>query len=142
MLVKMNIRGRLVPLSALVVLLAIAWLFFLKKKPPSFVGKSEGTLQPLSGQTWKRIDNPVEDGWETEVLATEVSGQLDKLSALITADTEPGPGVLAAIAAGSFTCRDLRPGNLEVVFEGPALEVKREKSGTEETRALDQWWAG
>ena len=102
MLVKMNIRGRLVPLSALVVLLAIAWLFFLKKKPPSFVGKSEGTLQSLSGQPWKRIDNPVEDGWETEVLATEVSGQLDKLSALITADTEPGPGVLAAIAAGRF----------------------------------------
>ena len=129
MLLNINIRGRLVPLSIALVVIALGLIFVLKKDPDSFEGKSQGTLQPGSGQEWKRVDNPGEDGWKTEVIASQISDQLGQVSRLIHGAREVPPGSPIAIADESFSCGGLRPENLQVAFDDPLLEVKREKPG-------------
>ena len=130
MLLDINIRGRLVPLSIAAVVLALGLVFVLKKDPDSFEGRSQGTLRPGSGQEWKRVDNPDGDGWKTEVIASQISEQLGQVSRLIQGAGEVPPGSPIAIAAESFSCGGLRPENLQVAFDDPLLEVKRFKAGT------------
>ncbi len=130
MLLDINIRGQLVPLSIALVVIALGLVFVLEKDPDSFEGKPRGSLQPASGQEWKRIDNPGEDGWKTEVTASQISDQLKQVSRLIQGTLEAPPGSRSSIAAESFACGGLRPENFEVVFDDSSLEIKREKPGT------------
>ena len=49
MLLEINSRGWLVPLSIALVVIALGLVFVLEKDPDSFEGKPQGSLQPASG---------------------------------------------------------------------------------------------
>ena len=123
MLLDINIRGRLVPLSIATVALALGLVLVLKKDPDSFEGRSQGTLRPGSGQEWKRVDNPDGDGWKTEGIASQISDQLSQVSRLIHGAGEVPPGSPGTIAAESFSCGGLRPENLQVVFDLSLIHI-------------------
>ena len=122
------ITGRLIARGAvIVILLIVGWLFLREKTREAFEGRSAGSIQAPPEHDWKRIDNPRGDGWKTEALASEISQQLDRLRAVIAG--EGGTGSLSSIAASSFACGDLRPGNLATAYEAPSLVVRRKNTG-------------
>ena len=127
MLLDINIRGRIVPLSITAVVLVLGLLLLLKRSPDSFEGKPRGNIDPGAEQQWKRVDNPGEDGWKTELVASQISDQLSQLSKLIEAGGKGVPAAAISIAAESFSCGELRPQELQVVFDDPLLEVRRMK---------------
>ena len=122
------ITGRLIARGAvIVILLIVGWLLLREQTREAFEGRSAGSIQAPPEHDWKRIDNPRGDGWKTEALASEISQQLDRLRAVIAG--EGGTGSLSSIAASSFACGDLRPGNLATAYEAPSLVVRRKNTG-------------
>ena len=116
------------PLHICVVLAALFAAGCKQESTEVFEGRPGGSIRKPPGSEWERIDNPGEDGWGTEVLTAKISGQLKKLGALISGEEKESPEAFAAIAAATFSCGPLRPGNLELVFKEPPLEIRRRRA--------------
>ena len=67
------------------------------------------------------VDDPAQQGWETEVVSSQVDKQLKQLSEVI----ETSPKSLPEFVSDSFTSPLLRPKSLETVFETDAISVRR-----------------
>lgn len=71
------------------------------------------------------IDNPLQDGWNTEAFSDRAQKQLKNLAAIL-ADKRPiESSVLAPLVTSEFVCSDLLPTNLKIVFQDAAVRVQR-----------------
>ena len=96
-------------------------------------------VQPGSGwQTqddqkskWEKIDDPSQDGWETEVLTTKVTDQFKALKKLLLSDKPIDSKSLNAIADAELAVRPLRPANLKTIFRDDSLHIQRAREDLE-----------
>ena len=107
-----------------------------KKTPPDY--PSTANTRPNmaivgSEQKWSDLDDPSEDGWETEVLADYANKQLKKLSDLFFND-----GSLKKIIADDFSTHRLSPKNLEtllskddLLIQSGEIELNGKKGGSQ-----------
>ena len=72
-----------------------------------------------SEQKWSDLDDPSEDGWETEVLADHANKQLKKLGDLFFND-----GSLKKIITNDFSSHRLSPKNLETLLSKDRLLIQ------------------
>ena len=72
-----------------------------------------------SKQKWSDLDDPSEDGWETEVLADHANKQLKKLGDLFFND-----GSLKKIITDDFSSHRLSPKNLETLLSKDRLLIQ------------------
>jgi hypothetical protein len=98
---------------------------------PSTTTTSDATMPIGLKTTWDEIDNPAQDGWETEVLAQETEKQLKKLGALLVSSRQPKPAELGALVDQDFSCQPLLPADLQTVFDEGPLLVERAETDTE-----------
>ncbi len=75
--------------------------------------------------TWAEIDDPAADGWESEVLASQVQAQLEILGELLLRAEPVTGGELTPLLAQGFSGSPLLPAGLEVVFQDAGVRVER-----------------
>ncbi|MEC8337021.1 MAG: tetratricopeptide repeat protein, partial [Planctomycetota bacterium] len=81
-----------------------------------------------------QIDNPFEDGWDTEAFATLAGKQLKSFGKLLKDESLLTAESLAPFITTDFSCQSLLPKNKEDVFSGDALAVQRgDSSDTKKT---------
>ncbi len=66
-------------------------------------------------------EDPVIDGWDTEMLAERTLWQLNQLGQLLKAPDS----LNAAVASPEFRSTELRPGNLQVAYEATGIIIRR-----------------
>ena len=93
------------------------------KKTPSDYSSTSNTRPNIaivgSEQKWSDLDDPSEDGWETEVLADYANKKLKKLGGLFFND-----GSLKKIIADDFSTHRLSPKNLETLLSKDDLLIQ------------------
>jgi hypothetical protein len=75
--------------------------------------------------SWDQIDDPAQDGWDTEVFQVEAGKQLKALGQLLTNPEAIGGQHVADLIAPDFSCGALQPGGLITAFEDRAVKVER-----------------
>ena len=107
------------------------------KKTPSENSSTSNTRPNIaivgSEQKWSDLDDPSEDGWETEVLADYANKKLKKLGGLFFND-----GSLKKIIADDFSSHRLSPKNLEtllskddLLIQSGEIELNGKKGGSQ-----------
>ena len=107
------------------------------KKTPSENSSTSNTIHNVaivgSEQKWSNLDDPSEDGWETEVLADYANKKLKKLGGLFFND-----GSLKKIIADDFSSHRLSPKNLEtllskddLLIQSGEIELNGKKGGSQ-----------
>ena len=107
------------------------------KKTPSDYSSTSNTRPNIaivgSEQKWSDLDDPSEDGWETEVLADYANKKLKKLGGLFFND-----GSLKKIIADDFSSHRLSPKNLEtllskddLLIQSGEIELNGKKGGSQ-----------
>ena len=107
------------------------------KKTPSDYSSTSNTRPNIaivgSEQKWSNLDDPSEDGWETEVLADYANKKLKKLGGLFFND-----GSLKKIIADDFSSHRLSPKNLEtllskddLLIQSGEIELNGKKGGSQ-----------
>ena len=71
------------------------------------------------------IDDPVRDGWSTEVISQAAGKQLKQLGALLTQPELVSPDAAATLVTADFHSKPLRPAQLETVFQDSTITVRR-----------------
>ena len=90
------------------------------------------TLPVDFGRSWQEMDNPSNDGWDTELFSQKAKKQLEKLGELIAQRAQIDARAHAAtLAAQDFSCGPLRPEKLRVVLRDEALRVERAEIDTD-----------
>ena len=90
--------------------------------------EKEALVPVNQGRSWKEIDDPSKDGWDTEVLANQAKKQLQVLgSMLANLDGVDGKNVSKLVADG-FACEPLRPTELTKVIDDAYLKIERAAS--------------
>lgn len=74
---------------------------------------------------WLEIDDPTQDGWETEAFTAEAEKQLKYFGQYLSEPEDQTLQSLKKIAAKDFTGSELLPKHLQLVYEGPSIEVHR-----------------
>jgi len=74
---------------------------------------------------WREIDDPTQDGWDTEAFTLRAEKQLKRIGKLLTSGQAPGPDDLLKLVDDRFECSRLLPENLQLVFAGPSINVQR-----------------
>ncbi len=73
-------------------------------------------------------DNPLTDGWTTEVLQSQVGEQWKRLSPLLTSTEPPSLRQLEELITDGFHCEALRPEKLKAAFREPSITILRPPS--------------
>ena len=81
-----------------------------------------------SRDTWQAIDDPDQDGWETEALAVAALKKLKKIGSFIEHISTSSPQDLNGIASNDFKCTSLSPDNLDTVYQDSIFTVQRNAS--------------
>ncbi len=102
---------------------------------PSHVNKRVLEDSWVVAEAVSPVDDPAEQGWETEVVSSQVDQRLKQLSELIEASSASRP----EFVSDSFACPLLRPESLETVFQTESIAVRRwysaENGGVETERS-------
>lgn len=96
--------------------------------------KEEGKLPVNMGATWKEIDDPAKDGWDSEVFSGKAEKILKQLGELISNPAKIDASQFESIVDAGFSCGSLLPEKRQTVFKDDVLEIERAnlpKSGTE-----------
>ena len=75
--------------------------------------------------SWSSIDNPSEDGWDSENLANEAHQQLSIITKIIKG-TDPEKGAELVIENVSFT--SIRPDSLDMVYSDETFQTHRQNA--------------
>ena len=70
-------------------------------------------------------DDPASDGWQSELFAARAGTQLKALMRFLPGYDEQRSTELTSLASDSVRCQPMRPSDLNVVYETPAIIVKR-----------------
>jgi hypothetical protein len=84
--------------------------------------------------SWSTVDDPGQDGWQSEVLAGQAGEQLKKLQELLVSRAEIRASDVDDLVADRFVCPTPLP-DLEVVYEGAVFRIER---GAKQDRAVDK----
>lgn len=92
------------------------------------------------GASWSEVDNPGQDGWDTEAFQAEVKKQLKLIGKELSHPNQISADHLSGLVAEDFRCGDLMPKKFPVVFQNSDLVVQRWKAAddafTEERLSL------
>lgn len=129
----MNSTRLILVISALAACLAAAAFYFRKGSEAPFVASSSSRDAVVIPGTpsWEQIDDARRDGWDSEVFAAKASQQLNALGKLIVRSEEIKATDVEALVTEDFSCGELRPRNLEMVFQDQVLRVEREEAADE-----------
>ncbi len=83
------------------------------------------------------VDDPMQDGWNTELLQAACSEQLKKLANSLADPIELSANNLQPLLAKDFTCEVLRPDDLQVVFRDKSVTVYRSDGGSSPARSAE-----
>ena len=83
-----------------------------------------GEPDASSTTSWKKIDNPGMDGWDSEVFSAQAIEQLNKIGKSITTAKPIDRQDIESVLAPSFKCEGLLP-SLSECYRDEALVVKR-----------------
>ena len=75
--------------------------------------------------TWRKIDDPQLDGWDSEALSDKISTALNTLGELIVHSERIDPAAVGSIADEGIIYGALVPGPRQLVFEDKAIRVER-----------------
>lgn len=120
------------------------------EKASAVVELPEPTLAEIETEGWddayrqsrqqleQQIDNPLEDGWPTEVLQEEAKQQLKKLGKFLAEDGKlhqskagRSKDSLQGLLTKDFVCEPLRPNRLETVYRDATLLTRRGGAGND-----------
>ena len=104
----------------------------------------EITLPVDVGPSFQATDDPVRDGWDTEVSAGKAGDVLKKLANLLTDTDDLDETKVARLLTADFSCESLVP-RLETAFQDTVLHVQRgilEPAADERPTAAHQGPAG
>jgi len=106
-----------------------------------------GLISKSKTTEWNEIDDPSEDGWETEFLANKANKQLKELGNLFFEE-----GTLKEIVTPEISTSPLTPDDLELIFKDGNFEVHKGSTsakpriGTQylenELKSVRQAWTG
>jgi len=85
------------------------------------------TIPRLNTKSWQQLDDPSQDGWQTEVFHRKANAVLKKLGKLLVHGGPVDRADVAPIAAETFSSGTLRPELVETVFRDQVLQVQRAK---------------
>lgn len=81
---------------------------------------------PIQPAEWSKIDNPADDGWDSEILHERASQQLQKLGKLILGELPFSQTTIRQICHADCKIQGgLIPKQLERVYTSPELQVER-----------------
>jgi hypothetical protein len=101
----------------------------LPKFPQSDI--PDARIPVKEGASWKEIDDPSKDGWDTEVFTGKAMKQLKELGGLLTSSDELDEASVGELIVPGFECGALRPENLATVLDDQHLRVDRLSSEPE-----------
>jgi hypothetical protein len=90
---------------------------------------------PIGGARWDEIDDPAQDGWDTEVFAEQATEQLKKLGKMLLDPQTIGAAELGHFVTEDFSCERLIPDDLQTAFESSDFLVERARVDTESDRS-------
>lgn len=76
-------------------------------------------------KSWDEIDNAAADGWDTEVAAEHVTGQLNKLKKVLASDKPVDASSIGHLTNDQVAVYSVTPDQLETAFETSRLRVQR-----------------
>ncbi len=91
---------------------------------------TEMTIPREAKSTWEQLDDPSQDGWQTEVVSDRATAQLKQLGKLLiqfsqSGDAESIKSKVGELIADSFQCGRLYPVELYSVYQDRWIEVQR-----------------
>ncbi|MDG0994509.1 MAG: VCBS repeat-containing protein [Akkermansiaceae bacterium] len=96
--------------------------------PASGVPDRAAEVPSTSGPSWKEIDDPTQDGWDTEVFASKAKKQLKILGKLLAHPGDIDAADMAKLVTDDFACSSLLPDNQVTVLDDQHLEISRPSS--------------
>lgn len=76
-------------------------------------------------ETWSEVDDAASDGWSTEHFTNQAVRQFDLVKKLLKHPEDIGPAAVRKFASEKVVVGNLRPANLNVVFQDEVATVKR-----------------
>src|SRR5262249_42741323 len=86
-----------------------------------------GVIPANMGDSWKKIDNAVTDGWDTEVTSSAADKVLKQLGQLLTEPEHLDANKLGKYVADQFSCGPLIPESRVVAFQDDVFRIERAK---------------
>ena len=90
--------------------------------------EKEARVPVNQGRSWKEIDDPSKDGWDTEVLANQAKKQLEVLGGMLADLDRIDVKNVSKLVADDFACKPLRPNELTTVIDDAYLKIERAAS--------------
>ncbi len=125
-------QGRLILVGVVIVGVVLMLGLFLSHPPPEsdlLPDESNPQQDPRisidTKPSWTELDNPLRDGWSSEVLAKKAKQQLNQIGQLIKRGRPVAPDELASLASPDFSCGPLHPAEMLVVYKDDVLSVER-----------------
>jgi hypothetical protein len=85
----------------------------------------DAQIRTDKGSSWKKIDDPSKDGWDTEAFAANAKKQLEALGNLLVAPDSIDDPAVEKLIRPDFICEPLRPSNLVAVLDDQFLKIER-----------------
>ncbi len=82
-------------------------------------------IPTTGGSSWKEIDDPSKDGWDTEVFAGKATKQLKTLGKLLAHPRDIDAAAIEKLITNDFACGPLRPDNLVTALDDQHLKIDR-----------------
>ncbi|MDP7268384.1 MAG: VCBS repeat-containing protein [Pirellulales bacterium] len=100
-----------------------------KQRPGDNQGQRDAALQTFDRSTlikrWQQIDDPLQDGWDTEAFSAAATSQLKQIGKLLQKPKDLATAQFDNIAANDFRCEPLQPDPLETIFSDAIFQVQR-----------------
>ena len=139
-------------LAAVAVVAAVLlglWFFYVPDGPQgarpvaAAGGHRDAAVIPWDpASRWSGLDDPGEDGWDTEVFTARASKQLKRLGEVLGRGGAPSAGDVEGLAAPGFRCGRLRPERPVEAYRGSGLVVRRGPADGEGARPWEGVPAG
>ena len=98
--------------------------------PPLEASDPQDAIVPLTeGLSWKEIDDPTEDGWETEAMADSAKKQLELLGNLLAHPSGIDADDVENLITGDFACGPLQPDSTVTALDDPHFKIERASLG-------------
>ena len=103
----------------------------IREPTPHANADSSSSRQNSTGNSEKireqleRMDDPSQDGWNTELFNNLAGKQLSSLGTILKHPAQISSANLETLIAPDFTCSGLVPGSMEILFQDKTLEATR-----------------
>jgi hypothetical protein len=84
-----------------------------------------GQLPASMGPSWKELDDPAKDGWDTEVVSSKADKVLQQLYKMLTSGKAIVASELEALVSPTIMCVQLLPTQRKTSFQDAIIQVER-----------------